>query len=77
LARRTERPGIGASDAHTLLEIGTVYTTMTGDPSTAAGLLAALRGPLTIHGPSEAVESGRAPWRERLRAGGRRAGARP
>lgn len=48
LARRAGRPGIGASDAHTLVELGTVWTTMTGDPSTPAGLLEALRGPLRI-----------------------------
>jgi predicted metal-dependent phosphoesterase TrpH len=73
LARRTERPGIGASDAHTLLEIGTVYTTMTGDPSTAAGLLAALRGPLTINGGEPTIPPRRFP---RLgRRGVRREGA--
>lgn len=48
LARRAGRPGIGASDAHTLVELGSVWTTMTGDPSTRAGLLEALRGPLRI-----------------------------
>lgn len=51
VARRDGLPAIGTSDAHTLLEIGTVYTTMTGDPSTPAGLRAALRGPLAIVKP--------------------------
>ena len=43
LAERAGLPAIGASDAHTLLEVGTVSTAVTGDPSTPAGLLAALR----------------------------------
>jgi Predicted metal-dependent phosphoesterases (PHP family) len=50
LARKTARPGIGASDAHSLLEIGTVYTTVHGDPSTPEGLRQALRGVLEIEG---------------------------
>jgi predicted metal-dependent phosphoesterase TrpH len=50
LARRHGIPGIGVSDAHALLEVGTAYTTLAGDPSTPAGLLAALRGPLEITG---------------------------
>ncbi|MGP1674149.1 MAG: PHP-associated domain-containing protein, partial [Candidatus Limnocylindrales bacterium] len=48
VAKRAGVPAIGVSDAHTLVEIGSAYTTMTGDPSTPAGLLAALRGPLGI-----------------------------
>jgi len=35
-------PGVAVSDAHTLLEIGVAYTALDGDPSTPAGLLAAL-----------------------------------
>jgi predicted metal-dependent phosphoesterase TrpH len=35
-------PGISVSDAHTLLEVGVASTIMDGDPSTPAGLLAAL-----------------------------------
>ena len=53
LARRSGIPAIGTSDAHTLLEVGTMFTTMLGDPSTAEGLLAALRGPLSIHVPDQ------------------------
>ena len=53
LARRFSRPAIGASDAHTLLELGAVWTTMAGDPSTPAGLLEALRGPLLIEGDDQ------------------------
>ena len=50
LARRLGLPSVGASDAHSLVELGAVFTTMSGDPSTAAGLRQALRGPLTITG---------------------------
>ena len=35
-------PGVAVSDAHSILEIGVAYTAVEGDPSTAAGLLAAL-----------------------------------
>jgi predicted metal-dependent phosphoesterase TrpH len=36
-------PGIAVSDAHTILEVGVASTIVTGDPSTPAGLLSALR----------------------------------
>ncbi len=45
LAAATGVPGIAASDAHTSLEVGIASTVLEGDPSTAAGLLAALAGP--------------------------------
>lgn len=61
VARRRGIAGLGASDAHTLLEVGSVHTEMSGDPSTPAGLLAALRGRLTIGGSE--VPPGRAPDR--------------
>ena len=48
LAARLAVPGIGVSDAHALIEVGRTYTAMSGDPATAASLLAALRGPMTI-----------------------------
>jgi predicted metal-dependent phosphoesterase TrpH len=35
-------PGIAVSDAHSTFEVGVAYTILDGDPSTAAGLLAAL-----------------------------------
>lgn len=35
-------PGIAVSDAHSSFEVGVAYTILDGDPSTAAGLLAAL-----------------------------------
>jgi predicted metal-dependent phosphoesterase TrpH len=37
-------PGIAVSDAHSTLEVGVAYTVLEGDPSTPAGLLAALAG---------------------------------
>ncbi len=42
LAHRHGRPGIAVSDAHSAFEVGVAYTALDGDPSTAAGLLAAL-----------------------------------
>jgi predicted metal-dependent phosphoesterase TrpH len=35
-------PGVAVSDAHTIVEVGVAYTALAGDPSTPAGLLAAL-----------------------------------
>jgi predicted metal-dependent phosphoesterase TrpH len=42
LARSTGIPGVAVSDAHSILEIGVAATRLEGDPSTPAGLLAAL-----------------------------------
>jgi predicted metal-dependent phosphoesterase TrpH len=42
LAAAHGRPGIAVSDAHSAFEVGVAYTVLDGDPSTAAGLLAAL-----------------------------------
>ena len=41
-AREMELPGIAVSDAHSTLEVGVAYTVLEGEPSTPAGLLAAL-----------------------------------
>ena len=41
-AREQKRPGVAVSDAHSILEVGVSYTRLDGDPSTPAGLLAAL-----------------------------------
>lgn len=38
------RPGVAVSDAHSVMEIGVAYTALDGDPSTPAGLIAALSG---------------------------------
>jgi predicted metal-dependent phosphoesterase TrpH len=42
-ARDHDLPGVAVSDAHTIVEVGVAYTALNGDPSTPAGLLAALR----------------------------------
>jgi predicted metal-dependent phosphoesterase TrpH len=42
VARELGVPGVAVSDAHSVLEIGVAYTALEGDPSTPAGLLAAL-----------------------------------
>jgi predicted metal-dependent phosphoesterase TrpH len=41
-ARELGLPGVAASDAHSVLEVGVAYTVVEGDPSTPEGLLAAL-----------------------------------
>ncbi len=69
LARRTGVPGIGVSDAHALLEVGAACTVMAGDPGDPDGLLAGLRGPMTIEGGPRAAERS---WRSRLHVPGRR-----
>lgn len=43
-ARDNGLPGVAVSDAHSVLEVGVAYTAIDGDPSTPAGLLAALSG---------------------------------
>lgn len=50
--------GIAASDAHSIMEVGVAYTALDGDPSTPAGLLAAL--------PSAEIIPGRASYFVRL-----------
>lgn len=42
LAREHGVAGVAVSDAHSVLEVGVAYTELDGDPSTPAGLLAAL-----------------------------------
>jgi predicted metal-dependent phosphoesterase TrpH len=41
-ARELGLPGVAASDAHSVLEVGVAYNIVDGDPSTPAGMLAAL-----------------------------------
>jgi predicted metal-dependent phosphoesterase TrpH len=43
-------PGVAVSDAHSIMEIGVAYSALQGDPSTPAGLLAALAGLEVIPG---------------------------
>ncbi len=42
-ARELGLPGVAASDAHSVLEVGVAYNAVDGDPSTPEGLLAALQ----------------------------------
>ncbi len=48
LAQRHGIAGVAVSDAHTTLEVGVAATILQGDPSTAAGLRAALAGPIEL-----------------------------
>jgi predicted metal-dependent phosphoesterase TrpH len=49
-AREHGLPGVAVSDAHSAIEIGVAYVALKGDPSTAAGLLAALPGAELVTG---------------------------
>ena len=49
-ARELGLPGIAVSDAHSVLEVGVAYTALDGDPSTPAGLLAALASAEVVPG---------------------------
>jgi predicted metal-dependent phosphoesterase TrpH len=42
MAREHAIPGLAVSDAHSAFEVGVAYTALEGDPSTPAGLIAAL-----------------------------------
>jgi predicted metal-dependent phosphoesterase TrpH len=50
LARERGLPGVAVSDAHSIMEVGVAYTALDGDPSTPAGLLAALASAELIPG---------------------------
>ena len=58
LALEHGRSGVAVSDAHSIMEIGVAYSALDGDPSTPAGLLAAL--------PSAEIIPGRATYFVRL-----------
>jgi predicted metal-dependent phosphoesterase TrpH len=49
-AREHTMAGVAVSDAHSVLEVGVAYTALDGDPSTPAGLLAALPGAEIVPG---------------------------
>ncbi len=49
-AHEHQVPGVAVSDAHSTMEVGVAYNSTDGDPSTPAGLLAALRGHELIPG---------------------------
>jgi predicted metal-dependent phosphoesterase TrpH len=50
LAREVGLPGVAVSDAHSVLEVGVAATRLEGDPSTPAGLLAALASARLVRG---------------------------
>ena len=54
-AREHHLPGVAVSDAHSILEVGVAYTRMDGDPSTPAGLLAALPSAQLVPGRASFV----------------------
>jgi predicted metal-dependent phosphoesterase TrpH len=67
-------PGVAVSDAHTVMEVGVAYTAVEGDPSTPAGLLAALRSVEIVPGRASYVVRGYTPIAkavQRLRGNGR------
>jgi predicted metal-dependent phosphoesterase TrpH len=49
-AREHRIAGVAVSDAHSVMEVGVAYTALDGDPSTPAGLLAALPGAELVPG---------------------------
>ena len=57
-ARAHDLPGVAVSDAHSTIEVGVAYAALDGDPSTPAGLLAAL--------PTAELVTGRATYFVRL-----------
>ena len=54
-ARDHGLPGVAVSDAHSILEVAVAYTRLEGDPSTAAGLRAALQGSQLVPGRASLV----------------------
>ena len=78
-AREHGLPGVAVSDAHTTLEVGVAYTVLDGDPSTPAGLLAALCRPRSSSPAGRRTSSGLvtpiAKVVQRARGNGRRAPA--
>src|SRR6266508_3291261 len=49
-AREHGLPGVAVSDSHSTIEVGVAWTRLSGDPSTPAGLLAALPGAELVTG---------------------------
>lgn len=66
--------GVGVSDAHSTLEVAVAYTVLDGDPSTPAGLLAALATAEIVRGRASYYVRGLTPVAKvvnRLRGNGR------
>jgi predicted metal-dependent phosphoesterase TrpH len=72
-------PGVAVSDAHAAMEIGVAYVALEGDPSSAAGLLAALRSAELVSGRATFFIRAVTPVAkliQRVRGNGRQATAR-
>jgi predicted metal-dependent phosphoesterase TrpH len=72
-------PGVAVSDAHSAMEIGVAYMALDGDPSSAAGLLAALRSAELVSGRATYFIRAVTPIAkliQRMRGNGRQASAR-
>ncbi len=54
-AQANDLPAVAVSDAHSVAEVGVAYTAVSGDPSTPAGLLAALRAAEIVPGRASYV----------------------
>jgi predicted metal-dependent phosphoesterase TrpH len=79
-ARDEDLPGVAVSDAHTVLEVAVAYTALDGDPSTPAGLLAALRALELVPGRASFAVRGWTPIAkavQRFRGNGRIPPVRP
>jgi predicted metal-dependent phosphoesterase TrpH len=77
-AREHGLPAVAVSDAHSLVEIGVAYTRLVGDPSTPAGLLAALGSATLVTGRASYYVRAVTPVAklvQRLRGQGRRPAA--
>lgn len=77
-ALANDLPGVAVSDAHSAMEIGVAYVALDGDPSTPAGLLAALRSAELVSGRATYFVRAVTPIAkliQRLRGNGRKATA--
>lgn len=79
-AREHGLPAIAVSDAHSTIEVGVACTILVGDPSTPAGLLAALPGAELVPGRASYLVRGLTPLAkliQRARGNGRIVAAAP
>lgn len=60
-ARELGLPGVAASDAHSVVEVGVAYNVVDGDPSTPDGMLAALRTVELVPGRASYIVRGLTP----------------
>jgi predicted metal-dependent phosphoesterase TrpH len=76
-AHANSLPGVAVSDAHSTIEVGVAYSVVEGDPSTPAGLLAALASSQIVPGRASYVLRALTPAAKlinRLRGNRRQAG---